>query len=153
MKAVVQRVAEASVSVEGEEVERTGAGFLILLGVEQGDTDRAAEILAGKVARLRVFPDERKPMNRDVRDVQGEALVVSQFTLAADLAKGNRPSFVRAADPAEGERLYEAFAAHLERQGVPVRKGRFGAMMDVALVNRGPATFVLHLPPGASRPV
>ena len=151
MKAVVQRVSAASVAVDGAEVARIGAGVLVLLGVEQGDTDREAEILAGKVARLRVFPDERKPMNRDVLAAAGEALVVSQFTLAADHAKGNRPSFIRAAEPAEGERLYEVFAAALDAAGVPTRTGRFGAMMDVALVNQGPATFVLHLPPGATR--
>lgn len=151
MKAVVQRVLRAAVAVEGADVARIGAGLLVLLGVERGDTDREASVLAGKVARLRVFPDAAKPMNRDVRDVGGEALVVSQFTLAADHAKGNRPSFVRAAEPSEGERLYERFTDELRREGVPCSTGCFGAMMDVALVNHGPATFVLHLPPGATR--
>ena len=151
MKAVVQRVSSASVAVDGTEVARIGAGFLVLLGVEDGDGAREADTLAGKVARLRVFPDDAKPMNRDVRDVGGAVLVVSQFTLAADHGKGNRPSFIRAAEPGEGERLYERFVAALAAESVPVEKGRFGAMMDVALVNQGPATFVLHLPPGATR--
>jgi D-tyrosyl-tRNA(Tyr) deacylase len=151
VKAVVQRVARAAVTVDGEEVARIGRGLLVLLGVEQGDGDAEAGVLASKVAKLRVFPDEKKPMNCDVRDVGGEALVVSQFTLAADLSRGNRPSFVRAAAPGEGERLYLRFAEALRSAGVPVGLGRFGAMMDVELVNAGPATFVMELAPGSTR--
>ena len=151
MKAVVQRVARAAVTVDGEEVARIGRGLLVLLGVEQGDGDAEAGVLAAKVAKLRIFPDEKKPMNRDVRDVGGEALVVSQFTLAGDLSRGNRPSFVRAAAPDEGERLYLLFAEALRAEGVPVGTGRFGAMMDVELVNAGPATFVMELAPGSTR--
>jgi D-tyrosyl-tRNA(Tyr) deacylase len=151
VRAVVQRVSAACVRVDGCEVGRVGAGLLVLLGVAQGDDEDTADKLAAKVAKLRIFPDEAKPMNRDVRDIGGSALVVSQFTLAADLSRGNRPSFVRAAPPEEGERLYERFARALGALGVPVETGRFGAMMDVELVNQGPATFVLDLLPGATR--
>ena len=149
MRAVVQRVASASVGVDGVEIARIGPGLLVLLGVERGDTDDASRALAAKVARLRVFPDDAKPMNRSVLDTGGAALVVSQFTLAADHSRGNRPSFVRAAEPAEAERLYLAFAAALREHGVPVATGAFGAMMDVELVNSGPATFVLDVAPAA----
>jgi len=151
VKAVVQRVSRAAVRVDGEEIVHIGAGLLVLLGVEQGDGEAESERLAAKIAKLRIFPDEKKPMNRDVRDVGGAVLVVSQFTLAADLSRGNRPSFVRAAPPADGERLYLHFTEALRGLGVPVATGRFGAMMDVELVNQGPATFVLELPPGATR--
>ncbi len=147
MNLVVQRVSEAAVAVDGEEIARIGPGLLVLVGVEDGDGDAQAAALAGKVARLRVFPDASKPMNRSVTDTGGAVLVVSQFTLAADHAKGNRPSFIRAAAPAEAQRLYLAFAAALADRGVPVELGRFGAMMDVALVNQGPATFILRAPP------
>lgn len=143
MKLVVQRVARAAVSVDGQEIARIDGGLLVLLGVEAGDADDDADRLAAKVAKLRIFPDAKKPMNSSVRDVGGAVLVVSQFTLAADLSRGNRPSFVRAAAPAEAERLYLRFATVLAAQGVPVATGRFGAMMDVELVNAGPATFVL----------
>jgi D-tyrosyl-tRNA(Tyr) deacylase len=149
MRAVVQRVSSARVVVAGEEVAAIGRGLLVLLGVRDGDGEREAEVLAGKTSRLRIFPDERKPMNRSVLDIGGEALVVSQFTLAGDVSKGNRPSFVHAAAPDEAERLYRCYAEALARAGVPTRTGRFGASMDVHLVNAGPVTFVLDLPPGA----
>jgi len=139
------------VSVDGEEIARIGSGLLVLLGVETGDGDTDAATLAAKVAKLRIFPDDAKPMNCDVRAAGGAALVVSQFTLAADLSRGNRPSFIRAAPPDEGERLYLLFAEALGAMGVPVATGRFGAMMDVELVNQGPATFVLDLPSGTTR--
>jgi D-tyrosyl-tRNA(Tyr) deacylase len=151
MKAVVQRVSRAAVRVDEDEVAAIDRGLLVLVGVEAGDGDAEADALALKVAKLRIFPDDKKPMNRDVRDIGGAALVVSQFTLAADLSRGNRPSFVRAAAPDEGDRLYQRFAASLGAAGVPVSTGRFGAMMDVELVNEGPATFVLELAPGSTR--
>ncbi len=151
MKVVVQRVSEAAVSVDGAEVARIGPGLLVLVGVERDDSEHEAELLAQKVAKLRIFPDDAKPMNRDVRDAGGAALVVSQFTLAADCTKGNRPSFVRAAAPEEGERLYLEFARLLREAGVPASTGVFGAMMDVSLVNAGPATFVLRVAPGTTR--
>ena len=148
MRIVVLRVTRASVTVDGSEIAAIGRGHVVLVGVEQGDTERESDLLAAKVAKLRVFPDDAKPMNRSVVDVSGEALVVSQFTLAGDVSGGNRPSFVRAAAPADAERLYERFAAELARCGVPVRTGRFAADMQVALVNDGPVTFVLTCGPG-----
>ena len=121
-----------------------GAGALVLLGVARGDGEDDARRLAGKVARLRVFENEDGRFDRSLVDVQGEALVVSQFTLIADTRKGNRPRFTDAADPAEAERLYEAFCEALAAEGVPVSRGVFGARMEVALVNAGPVTIVLE---------
>ena len=139
MRAVLQRVAEAQVRVEGELIGQTGKGFLILVCAMGGDTEAQAERLAAKVAKLRVFKDDQGKMNLSVRDIQGSALVVSQFTLAADL-RGNRPGFSTAAPPAEGEQLYLHFSQALEKEGVPVANGRFGADMAVSLVNDGPVT-------------
>ena len=144
MRAVLQRVAEAQVRVEGELVGETGRGFLILVCAMGGDSETQAEKLAAKIAKLRVFKDERGKMNLSVRDIGGSALVVSQFTLAADL-KGNRPGFSTAAAPEEGNRLYEAFMAELAALGVPVQRGRFGADMKVSLVNDGPVTIWMDL--------
>lgn len=145
MKAVVQRVARALVTVDGEVVGRIGRGMLVLLGVARDDTDAKARALAEKTAKLRIFPSERRPIDASVADVDGAALVVSQFTLCADTSRGNRPSFVDAAPPEEAERLYELFCAHLRGLGVPVQTGRFAAMMDVELVNDGPVTIILAL--------
>jgi D-aminoacyl-tRNA deacylase len=143
MRAVVQRVSRASVTAGGETVGEIAAGLLVLLGVAVGDGEREAEALAGKVARLRIFPDEEGRFDRSVLDEGGAVLAVSQFTLLADTAKGNRPSFTDAAPPAEAERLYERFCAALRGLGVPVETGRFGARMAVELVNDGPVTIVL----------
>jgi D-tyrosyl-tRNA(Tyr) deacylase len=143
VRIVVQRVAEASVSADGETIASIGRGIVVLVGVEAGDGERDADALASKTARLRIFPDDRKPMNVDVLAAGGAALVVSQFTLAGDVTGGNRPSFTRAAPPADGDRLYRRFAASLGAAGVAVRTGRFAADMQVALVNDGPVTFVL----------
>ena len=140
MRALVQRVSEASVTVAGEVLGRIGPGLLILVCAMRGDTEAEAEALAARVAKLRIFADEAGKMNRSLRDVGGEALVVSQFTLAADTSRGNRPGFSSAAPPEDGRRLCERFAAGLAAQGVPVRTGRFGADMKVALVNDGPVT-------------
>ena len=142
MRAVLQRVTEARVEVDGQLVGEIAKGFLILICTMGGDTDAQSDKLAAKVAKLRVFKDEQGKMNLSVRDIGGSALVVSQFTLAADL-RGNRPGFSTAAAPAEGERLYLHFADALEREGVPVAKGRFGADMAVSLVNDGPVTIWL----------
>ncbi|MBL9072944.1 D-aminoacyl-tRNA deacylase [Tabrizicola sp.] len=139
MRAVLQRVTEASVRIGGELVGQTGKGFLILVCAMAGDAEAQAEKLAAKVAKLRVFKDDQGKMNLSVRDIGGSALVVSQFTLAADL-RGNRPGFSTAAPPAEGERLYLHFSQALEKEGVPVANGRFGADMAVSLVNDGPVT-------------
>lgn len=144
MRAVVQRVAEASVVVDGEVVGAIGPGALVLLGVETGDTAEELAWLVGKVAGLRIFADEAGQMNRALEEVGGEALVVSQFTLLASTRKGRRPSYVRSAPPAEAEPLYERFCASLaERLGKPVARGIFGADMRVGLVNDGPVTVVV----------
>ncbi|MCU9839546.1 D-aminoacyl-tRNA deacylase [Ruegeria sp. WL0004] len=140
MRALIQRVAHASVTVEGERIGQTGLGLLILICAMAGDGEAQADLLAAKIARLRIFKDEAGKMNRSVLDIGGGALVVSQFTLAADTSRGNRPGFSSAAPPAEGERLYEYFAAQLAAQGVPVETGRFGADMKVELLNDGPVT-------------
>jgi len=145
MRAVIQRVTEASVSVDGEVVGRCGRGLLVLLGVARGDDAAAAGRLASKVARLRVFENEQGRFDRSLVDVGGEALVVSQFTLLADTAKGTRPSFTAAADPGAAEPLVEAFVKGLRDAGVRTETGRFGARMAVALVNDGPVTIVLDL--------
>jgi len=140
MRALIQRVSEASVSVGGAVIGQCGPGMLILVCAMAGDTEAEAERLAARIAKLRIFKDEADKMNRSVRDIGGTALVVSQFTLAADTSRGNRPGFSAAAPPDEGERLYLHFAEALGREGVPCQTGRFGADMAVALVNDGPVT-------------
>lgn len=148
MIALVQRVHRASVVVHSETVGSIGAGLLVLLGVCRGDTDGEGAWLADRVARLRIFPDDEGRMNRSLVDTAGEALVVSQFTLAGTLDKGTRPSFTRAAAPEVANDLYERFVGHLERDlGRPVPTGRFAAHMDVHLVNDGPVTLWLERPP------
>jgi D-aminoacyl-tRNA deacylase len=139
VRAVLQRVTEAEVRVGDEVVGATGRGFLILVCAMAGDTEVQAAKLAAKIAKLRVFRDDQGKMNLSVRDVGGTALVVSQFTLAADL-RGNRPGFSTAAPPDQGERLYHAFCQVLAAEGVPVGQGQFGADMAVSLVNDGPVT-------------
>ena len=143
MRAVVQRVSKARVVVAGVVAGEVGPGLCVLLGVAQGDDDSAAERLAGKVARLRIFAGETGKFDRSVLDVGGSVLVVSQFTLIADTAKGNRPSFGGAARPELAERLYGGFCHALAGEGVHVETGVFGAMMQVELVNDGPVTIVL----------
>lgn len=140
MRALVQRVSQADVTVGGRSTGRIGAGLLVLVCAMQGDDGATAERLAGRVARLRIFRDDQNRMNRSVQDVGGAVLVVSQFTLAADTRTGNRPGFSTAAPPDEGERLYLGFAAALRTLGLPVATGEFGADMKVALVNDGPVT-------------
>ena len=143
MRAVVQRVSRAAVRVNGNTVAEIDAGLCVLLGVAQGDDDAGVERLAGKVARLRIFPDDAGRFDRSLIDVAGAALVVSQFTLVADTEKGNRPSFTEAAAPGEAEPLYERFCAELRSLGVPVQQGVFGARMEVELVNDGPVTIIV----------
>ena len=140
----MQRVSEALVTVEGESVGEIGAGLCVLLGVADDDGDEEAERLAGKVARLRVFQNEEGKFDHSILDTSGEALVISQFTLIADTAKGNRPSFGHAAPPEQAEPLYASFCAALEAAGVRVARGMFGARMAVELVNDGPVTIVLE---------
>ena len=139
MRAVLQRVTRAQVSVDGAVVGRCGPGLMILVCAMQGDGADQPARLAAKVAKMRIFRDDQGKMNLSVRDIGGSALVISQFTLAADL-RGNRPGFSTAAAPEEGKRLYEAFAAALAAEGVPVETGIFGAEMAVELVNDGPVT-------------
>jgi D-aminoacyl-tRNA deacylase len=143
VRAVVQRVSEARVRVGGEVVGEIGQGFCVLLGVSREDGEDEAARLADKVAKLRIFENEDGRFDRSLLDVGGEALVVSQFTLIADTAKGNRPSFSEAAAPDHAEQLYESFCAALREPGVRVETGRFGARMAVELVNDGPVTIVL----------
>jgi D-aminoacyl-tRNA deacylase len=144
VRAVVQRVSEASVSVGDEVVASIGAGIVVLLGVASDDTAAGAERLAGKIARLRIFENENGRFDRSLLDVAGEALVVSQFTLIADARKGNRPSFADAAGAEEAEPLYERFCAALADERVVVARGVFGARMRVTLGNDGPVTIVLE---------
>jgi D-tyrosyl-tRNA(Tyr) deacylase len=145
LRAVVQRVAQARVRVEGEARAEIGAGLCVLLGVARGDSADAAERLAGRVTRLRIFENEEGRFARSLLDVGGAALVVSQFTLLADTAKGNRPSFIGAASPEEAEPLYERFCEALRAFGVEVGTGVFGARMEVQLVNDGPVTIVFDV--------
>ncbi len=143
MRAVVQRVAEASVTVEARVVGRIGSGLLVLLGVGQGDAEADADYLAEKTANLRIFADAAGHMNRSVLDVSGAILVVSQFTLYGDSRRGRRPGYSDAAAPEEANRLYEYFVGRVRATGLPVETGVFRAMMDVALVNQGPVTLLL----------
>ncbi|UWQ50938.1 D-tyrosyl-tRNA(Tyr) deacylase [Leisingera caerulea] len=140
MRALIQRVSEASVTVDGETLGEIGPGLLILVCAMQGDSEAQADQLAAKISKLRIFKDEGGKMNLSVLDTGGSALVVSQFTLAADTRRGNRPGFSAAASPAEGERLYDYFAGQLSRLGLETAKGRFGADMKVRLLNDGPVT-------------
>jgi D-tyrosyl-tRNA(Tyr) deacylase len=143
VKAVVQRVSNARVLVDGDVVGETGAGLCVLLGVADTDDQDSAGRLAHKVARLRIFENEEGKFDRSLLDVHGSALVVSQFTLIADTGKGNRPSFSHAARPEQAEPLYEAFCGALEDEGLEVAHGVFGARMEVEVVNDGPVTIVL----------
>lgn len=143
MKAVIQRVSRAEVRVDGEVVGKIGEGYLILVGVMNGDTINEAQLLARKTANLRIFTDENDKMNRSILDIDGEVLAVSQFTLCADVHKGNRPSFIESAPPQEANVLYEAFCSALSENGVrKVEKGVFGAHMEVSLLNNGPVTIL-----------
>lgn len=147
MRAVVQRVRRGSVSVDESLIAEIGRGYVILLGIAPGDTDREASALARKIALLRVFEDDQGKMNLSIQDIGGEALVVSQFTLYADTRKGNRPSFTNCAPPEDALPLVERFAAHLGSFGVPVRQGQFGAHMLVEIDNDGPVTILLEIEP------
>ncbi|WP_367872183.1 D-aminoacyl-tRNA deacylase [Luteolibacter sp. Populi] len=144
MRAVIQRVSSASVTIDGETVASIGTGLLILLGIEDGDGTEDISWLAAKIARMRIFPDDAGLMNLSLPDCSGEAIVVSQFTLHASTKKGNRPSFIRAARPEISEPLYRQFCEALESElGKPVGRGRFAADMKVSLVNEGPVTIVI----------
>ncbi|UCG41877.1 MAG: D-tyrosyl-tRNA(Tyr) deacylase [candidate division WOR-3 bacterium] len=143
MRAVLQRVTSAGVTVDGKRVAEIGPGLMILLGVGQADAEQTCRVLASKVARLRIFEDDQGKMNRSLLDTGGSALVVSQFTLYGDTRKGLRPSFTLACEPKRAEELYLRFASELGYLGVPVKTGKFAARMDVDLVNNGPVTILL----------
>ena len=145
MRAVIQRVKHASVTVDGKQIAAIGPGLVILLGVGPADTDETARLLAAKIAALRIFEDNQGKMNHSVRDKGGEAIVVSQFTLYADTRKGHRPSFTDAAPPDLARPLCDRFAEDLRSEGVPTRTGEFGARMQVELLNDGPVTIEMEM--------
>lgn len=144
MKAVVQRVKSASVSINGELFSSVGKGLLVLLGIENSDTLSEAEYISGKLLKLRIFEDENEKMNYSVTDIGGEILIVSQFTLAGSVRKGTRPSFDNAMKPDEAEILYEKFVEMMKQSHLNIKTGKFGAMMEVALINDGPVTFIVE---------
>lgn len=144
MKAILQRVASAKVEVDEKIVGEIEKGFLILLGVEDGDDEREAEALANKISGLRIFTDENDKMNLSLLDIDGKTLIISNFTLCADCSHGRRPSFIAAARPEKAEPLYEYFCNQIENKGIEVQKGIFGADMKVSLVNDGPVTIDIN---------
>ena len=146
MRALIQRVSQAQVQVDGHTVGAIAHGMVVLLGVQQDDRMQDVQYLASKIVTLRIFADAHGKMNRDVRERQGAILVISQFTLYADCRKGRRPSFSQAAAPSLAQQLYAAFLAEVTRLGVPVAQGVFGVHMAVSLVNDGPVTIMLHSP-------
>ncbi len=146
MRLVVQRVDNASVSIENELFSSIGQGYLVLFGAEKGDTKAQADWLANKVSVLRCFSDENGKMNLSIKDIQGEMLIVSQFTLAGDVKKGTRPSFDKAMAPDEANEMYEYFISKVKEQNIPIKTGVFGAHMEVKLLNNGPVTFVIDAP-------
>lgn len=144
MKGLIQRVKRASVTIDGKVYSKINQGILILLGVEKGDNEQNADKLADKLCKLRIFEDEDGKMNKSILDVNGEILIVSQFTLAGDCKKGTRPSFDKAELPQRANELYEYFVDLIKQKNIPAGTGVFGAMMDVELVNDGPVTFMLE---------
>lgn len=144
MKLVVQRVANAKVEVDNKIVGEINKGFLVLLGITHEDTEKNADYLVEKLLNLRIFTDENYKMNLSIKDIKGELLIVSQFTLYADCRKGNRPSFVEAAKPDKAEKLYEYFIEKCATANIPVKTGIFGAHMQVSLLNDGPVTIILE---------
>ncbi len=143
MRAVIQRVSQGRVLVGGEEIGAIGSGLVILLGVHRDDNTEDGKYLARKIVNLRIFSDENGKMNRSLLDEGGQALIVSQFTLWGDTRKGRRPSFIQAAEPDQAEKLYQEFVSEVNRQNVTTATGKFGAMMELALINDGPVTLIL----------
>ena len=144
MKVLIQRVSKSSVSIEGKLFSSINKGILAFVGIEKGDSEEISEKLAEKIVKLRIFPDENGKMNKSLSDIQGEMLIVSQFTLCGDCKKGTRPSFDKSAPPDIANRLYEYFITQVQEKGIKVSTGKFGAMMDVSLINDGPVTFMLE---------
>jgi D-tyrosyl-tRNA(Tyr) deacylase len=144
MKALIQRVKSASVTIDGLLYSKIGQGLLVFLGVEKGDDKLNAEKLADKLLKLRIFEDENEKMNHSILDIEGEMLIVSQFTLCGDCKKGTRPSFDKSAPPQIANELYEYFISQVKSFNIPVQTGKFGAMMDVELINDGPVTFMVE---------
>lgn len=143
MKALLQRVKKASVTIDGNLYSKIEEGILVFLGVEKGDSNEQAEFLAHKICELRIFDDEFNKMNLSIKDIDGKILVVSQFTLAADCRKGRRPNFDNAEKPEKAQEIYEKFVSFIKEPGIKTQTGKFGAMMDIELTNNGPVTFVL----------
>ena len=143
MIAVIQRVSKASISVDGKQIAEIDNGLVVLLGVMSDDDETDCHFLQDKIAHFRIFNDGNEKMNLSIKEVNGEVLVVSQFTLCGDWQKGRRPSFINAAEPGRAEQLYKLFVEYMELGNIPTKTGRFGAKMDVALINDGPVTFVL----------
>ena len=144
MISVIQRCSRGKVTVSQKIIGQIDHGLVIFLGVQKDDSKIDADFLVNKISGLRIFADENNKMNLSIKDVNGSALVISQFTLCGDIKKGRRPSFINAAVPEDGNRLYEYFMSEMKKSGVPIESGEFGAMMDVELVNNGPVTFVLN---------
>lgn len=144
MIALVQRVNKASVEVGGETISEIGEGILVFLGIDKNDSKKDVEYLADKVVNLRIFEDNNSKMNLSIKDVGGEIMVISEFTLAGDCKKGNRPSFDKAMPPEEAEKLYRDFIDSLRSKGIPVKEGVFRSFMHVSLINEGPVTFILN---------
>lgn len=144
MKTLIQRVKSASVTIDGLLYSKIGQGLLVFLGVEKGDDKLNAEKLADKLSKLRIFEDENEKMNHSILDIEGEMLIVSQFTLCGDCKKGTRPSFDKSAPPQIANELYEYFISQVKSFNIPVQTGKFGAMMDVELINDGPVTFMVE---------
>ena len=145
MKVLIQRVKKASVTIENKLFSSINKGILAFVGIEKGDTQEQVEKAAKKIANLRIFPDENDKMNRSLIDVQGEMLIVSQFTLCGDCKKGTRPSFDKSAPPDVANQLYENFVKEIQNYGIKTQTGKFAAMMDVELINDGPVTFMIEL--------
>ncbi|MGM9993920.1 MAG: D-aminoacyl-tRNA deacylase [Candidatus Avigastranaerophilus sp.] len=146
MKAVIQRVKNASVTIDDELFSSINKGYLVLFGVEKGDTKEQADWLCNKISNLRCFSDENEKMNLSIKDVQGEMLIVSQFTLCGDIKKGTRPSFDNAMKPDDANMMYEYFVSKIKEQNIPVKTGVFAAHMEVNLLNDGPVTFIIEAP-------
>lgn len=144
MKIVLQRVKEASVEVQGKEVGKIGRGVCLLVGIEKGDSEEDAQYLADKIVELRIFPDKEGKMNLSLKEIEGEMLAISQFTLAGSIRKGRRPSFDKAELPKKAESLFNTFIEFIKLKDINVRTGRFGALMDVYLINDGPVTFIVQ---------